>query len=147
MPRNRQLNENRVSHEGLAQPTPTFDLRAPRERSRSYADGDSGVGSGPRRGNAAGRPRRGPAIGALGADREGLPIFFVQDNGLGIDPSYHERVFGLFNKLDNQSEGTGIGLSLVKRIIEVHNGRIWVESEKGKGATFYFTLPAPPAKE
>lgn len=73
--------------------------------------------------------------------------FYVRDNGIGIESQYHERIFGLFNKLDNQSEGSGIGLSLVKRIIEVHNGRIWVESEKGNGATFYFTLPAPPAKE
>ena len=84
-------------------------------------------------------------IGALGADREGLPIFFVQDNGLGIDPSYHERVFGLFNKLDAQSEGTGVGLALVKRIIEVHGGHIWVESDGiGHGTTFLFTLPRRP---
>jgi signal transduction histidine kinase len=59
---------------------------------------------------------------------------------MGIDPQYHERIFGLFNKLDSQSEGTGIGLALVKRIVEVHGGRIWVESELGKGATFFFTL-------
>ena len=84
-------------------------------------------------------------IGALGADREGLPIFFVQDNGIGIDPSYHERVFGLFNKLDTQSEGTGVGLALVKRIIEVHGGHIWVESDGiGHGTTFLFTLPRRP---
>ncbi len=85
-------------------------------------------------------------IGALGADRAGLPIFFVQDNGLGIDPNYHERVFGLFNKLDAQSDGTGVGLALVKRIIEVHGGHIWVESDGiGHGATFLFTLPLRPA--
>lgn len=86
-------------------------------------------------------------IGADGKDENGLPIFHVRDNGIGIEPQYHEHIFGFFNKLDNQSDGTGIGLSLVKRIIEVHNGRIWVESEKGKGAAFYFTLPVPPAKE
>jgi PAS domain S-box-containing protein len=68
-------------------------------------------------------------------------IFFVRDNGIGISPKYHELIFGLFNKLDQQINGTGIGLALVKRIIEVHGGKIWIESEPGKGATFYFTLP------
>jgi len=69
------------------------------------------------------------------------PIFFIEDNGIGIEPEQHERIFGLFNKLDTNTEGTGIGLALVKRIIEVHGGSIWVESEgQGKGSTFYFTL-------
>lgn len=69
-------------------------------------------------------------------------VLFVKDNGMGIDPRYHDRVFGLFEKLDVQSEGTGIGLALVKRIIETHGGRIWVESDgPGKGSTFCFTLP------
>jgi len=86
-------------------------------------------------------------IGAAGYNEKGCPIFFVRDNGIGIDPQYHERIFGLFNKLDVQSEGTGIGLSLVKRIIEVHNGSIWVESKTGKGATFFFTLPSSQTKE
>lgn len=72
---------------------------------------------------------------------DGKPIFFVSDNGIGIDPIHHDRIFGLFNKLDAISEGTGIGLTLVKRIVEVHGGRIWVQSEAGKGAVFYFTLP------
>ncbi len=81
-------------------------------------------------------------IGQNGTDLEGNPIFFVQDNGIGIEPQHYERIFGLFNKLDTQSEGTGIGLALVKRIVEVHGGRIWVESEgAGKGAKFLFTLP------
>ena len=74
-------------------------------------------------------------------EESGQLIFFVKDNGIGINPEYHERVFGLFNKLDPKSEGTGVGLALAKRIIEVHGGRIWVESEVGKGATFFFTLP------
>jgi signal transduction histidine kinase len=74
-------------------------------------------------------------------------IFFVHDNGIGIAPEYHENIFGLFNKLDPKADGTGIGLTLVKRIIEVHGGRIWVESEAGKGATFYFTLPDEQEKE
>ncbi len=79
-------------------------------------------------------------IGQRG-EEEGKSIFFVRDNGVGIAPEYHERVFGLFNKLDARSEGTGIGLALVKRIIEFHGGGIWVESEAGKGSTFCFTLP------
>jgi len=86
-------------------------------------------------------------IGTSGQNEKGCPVFFVRDNGIGIEPEYHEIIFGLFNKLDVQSEGTGIGLSLVKRIIEVHNGLIWVESEKYKGATFYFSLPASQKKE
>ncbi|MCC6261627.1 MAG: GHKL domain-containing protein, partial [Anaerolineales bacterium] len=75
------------------------------------------------------------------AEEAGKPIFFIKDNGMGIAPEYHERIFGLFNKLDANSEGTGVGLALVKRIIEIHECRIWVESEIGKGAIFYFTLP------
>jgi signal transduction histidine kinase len=78
-------------------------------------------------------------IGQSG-EEDGKPIFFVKDNGIGIAPEYRERIFGLFNKLDARSDGTGIGLALVKRIIEVHGGRIWVESEIGKGSTFYFSL-------
>lgn len=71
---------------------------------------------------------------------KGAPVYFVSDNGIGISAEHSERVFGLFNKLDPHSSGTGIGLSLVKRIIEYHGGRVWVESIVGKGSTFYFTL-------
>jgi len=81
-------------------------------------------------------------IGTDGYDESENPIFFVRDNGMGIDPQYHDRVFGMFDKLDPASEGTGIGLALVKRIIEVHGGRIWLASEAGQGTTFYFTLPS-----
>ncbi|MEK7487125.1 MAG: PAS domain S-box protein [Planctomycetota bacterium] len=66
----------------------------------------------------------------------------VQDNGVGIDSRHYQKIFGLFERLDSKTPGTGIGLALVKRIIEVHGGRIWVESEGiGKGTIFYFTLP------
>lgn len=78
-------------------------------------------------------------IGCNGFE-EGKPVFFVRDNGIGIAPEHHERIFGLFNKLDPNAEGTGVGLALVKRIVEYHGGRIWVESGVGKGATFLFTL-------
>ena len=78
----------------------------------------------------------------LDGEEDGMPIFHVRDNGIGILLEHHDRVFGLFNKLDAKSEGTGIGLALVKRIVEVHGGRIWVQSEVGKGTAFYFTLPS-----
>jgi PAS domain S-box-containing protein len=80
-------------------------------------------------------------IGQAGTSKDGLPIFFVRDNGIGIDPKFEDRIFGLFDKLDPRTDGTGVGLALVKRIVEFHGGKIWVESELGKGATFYFTLP------
>lgn len=68
-------------------------------------------------------------------------IIFVRDNGQGIDPRYHNRIFNLFEQLDPNMEGTGIGLALTKRIIEVHGGTIWVESEgQGYGSTFCFTI-------
>lgn len=79
-------------------------------------------------------------IGQNGRE-DGKVVFYVRDNGIGIEPDYHEHIFGLFNKLNSKAEGTGIGLALVKRIIEVHGGRIWVESEVGAGSTFLFTLP------
>lgn len=75
---------------------------------------------------------------------DGKPVFYVKDNGLGIDVMHQDYIFGLFNKLDADSDGTGIGLALVKRIVEVHGGRIWVKSEAGVGSTFFFTLPSGP---
>jgi PAS domain S-box-containing protein len=84
-------------------------------------------------------------FGYDGYDKIGKPIFYIRDNGIGIEPQYHERVFGLFNKLNPDQDGVGIGLSLVKRIIEVHGGRIWIDSEgRNMGTTFYFTLPKVP---
>jgi len=80
-------------------------------------------------------------------EKGGTSAFFIRDNGIGIDPRYHDRIFGLFEKLGRNSEGSGVGLALVKRIIEYHGGQIWVESEgEGKGSTFWFTLPPPPAE-
>ena len=72
----------------------------------------------------------------------GERVFFIRDNGIGIEARHQEQIFGLFNKLDPNSAGTGIGLALVRRIIEVHGGRIWVESDgPGQGCCFCFSLP------
>jgi light-regulated signal transduction histidine kinase (bacteriophytochrome) len=78
----------------------------------------------------------------IGVDMSGnAPVFFVQDNGIGINPRYLERVFNLFEKLDSASPGTGVGLTIARKIIEAHGGKIWAESEgEGKGATFRFML-------
>ena len=66
----------------------------------------------------------------------------MKDNGIGIEPEFHERVFGLFDKLNPDTPGTGVGLTLVKRIIEEHGGLIWVKSEGlNSGTNFFFTLP------
>jgi signal transduction histidine kinase len=86
-------------------------------------------------------------IGMRGADAHRAPVFYVRDNGVGIEPQYHEKVFGLFNKLDPHTDGTGVGLALVKRIVEVHGGRIWIESEGGgQGTTFCFIIAPKPEK-
>ena len=84
-----------------------------------------------------------PRIEIGAKEMQGDTVFFVSDNGIGIAPEFHEKIFGLFDKLDPKSDGTGVGLALVKRIIEVHGGRIWVESKgDGTGSTFFFTLSA-----
>jgi PAS domain S-box-containing protein len=84
----------------------------------------------------------------IGVDMTGkMPVFFVQDNGIGINPRYLDRIFNLFERLDTATHGTGIGLTIARRIIEVHGGKIWAESEGvGKGTTFRFTLPGVPDK-
>jgi signal transduction histidine kinase len=81
----------------------------------------------------------------IGAEQRADDVLcYVRDNGIGIAPDYHETIFELFDQLDPDIEGTGIGLALVRRIIEYHNGTIWVESDgPGTGSTFYFTLPLP----
>ena len=81
-------------------------------------------------------------IGARRLDDE--TRLYVRDNGQGIDPRYHDKVFGLFQRLDRQVDGTGVGLALVAKIMEVHGGRVWVESEPGKGATFWLAFPDKP---
>jgi signal transduction histidine kinase len=80
-------------------------------------------------------------VGARRDAGEAGPVVFVRDNGIGIARRYHDRVFRLFERLDQAIDGTGVGLALVKRIVEAHGGRIWIESREGvPGTTFCFTL-------
>ncbi|MEW6555554.1 MAG: ATP-binding protein [Actinomycetota bacterium] len=89
------------------------------------------------------RGEEAPRVHVSARQEIGEWVFSVADNGIGIDPKYHERIFQIFERLNPRSDvsGTGIGLSITRKIVERHGGRIWVESEPGRGSTFYFTLP------
>ncbi|MCX7597291.1 MAG: ATP-binding protein [Armatimonadetes bacterium] len=84
----------------------------------------------------------------ISAQQEGAEwVFTIVDNGLGIDPRFHDRVFVVFQRVHGREYGgVGMGLAICKRIIERHGGRIWIDSQAGRGAKFFFTLPAPGAE-
>ncbi|MBV8069789.1 MAG: PAS domain S-box protein [Acidobacteriaceae bacterium] len=84
-----------------------------------------------------------PHVHITAASRGALWCFSVQDNGIGIDPRYKDRIFGVFKRLhhDRDYTGTGIGLAICQRVVERYGGRIWVESQPGRGAIFFFTVP------
>ncbi len=83
-----------------------------------------------------------PKIQIGGRETEEGTEFFVKDNGIGIDPAYHEKIFGIFHRLQEvEVEGTGIGLSIVKKIVDLVGGKVWVDSRKGQGTTFFVRFP------
>jgi light-regulated signal transduction histidine kinase (bacteriophytochrome) len=93
-----------------------------------------------------GKPGIAPRIHVGVRDEGGGWLFSVEDNGIGIEPQYRERIFEMFQRLHGQEiAGNGIGLALVRKIVEGLGGKIWVESTEGAGSTFYLRLPARPA--
>jgi light-regulated signal transduction histidine kinase (bacteriophytochrome) len=93
-------------------------------------------------GNAMKFCKTDPKIHISAKEENDFYLFSVQDNGIGIEPQYFEKIFQIFQRLlpKNQYDGTGIGLAICKRIVERHGGKLWVESELGKGSVFYFKL-------
>jgi PAS domain S-box-containing protein len=87
------------------------------------------------------RTREHPKVEIGFIEKDGRPVYFIRDNGIGFDMKYADKIFGVFQRLHDpgEYEGTGVGLAIVYRIIELHGGKIWVESISGRGTTFYFT--------
>ncbi|HXX48036.1 MAG TPA: ATP-binding protein, partial [Myxococcota bacterium] len=98
------------------------------------------LGNGAKFSNGESKPQ--VEFGALTKDAGEDAVYFVRDNGVGFDPRFADKLFGLFERQHHASEfeGTGVGLAIVSRIVRRHDGRVWAESQPGKGATFYFTL-------
>jgi PAS domain S-box-containing protein len=90
------------------------------------------------------KPGEPPHVHVTAEQENASWVFAVHDNGIGIDTGYQQQIFEIFRRLNRQEEGTGIGLAVCKRIVERNGGRIWVESSRGEGATFKFTMPAVP---